>query len=394
MKMHVLSLVLCASLAGMTGCDGRDASPATTTKPAVVIAHVRADRATFDPAKRETASIRFNLSEPADVTLAIHDGRDHQVYLQDAGRLQGGDHVLIWDGKDAAGVPVPAEAYTYTFTARNAKGESVHDLTDLTGGAVVTAKDVRWDADTGTVRYVLDRPARVNLRLGLEAGPYLRTLIDWVPRDAGAQAERWDGRDASGVLALANNPALTPVVKAYALPDNTLFIGAPPDRLQFVAERDAAIVRERAAPPATKHMFDNSQQPLETRGDLPAVLGLGGKFEQDAEGRWIVSGDVPLTANVQDKDRPRVLQRRFEAVFYVDGVFAHENELGYLPLTWTWNTAQFNPGEHFVTLNIRGYEGNFGTATIKVVVQPPAATSTPAMPSSTANADASAQGAR
>jgi hypothetical protein len=259
--------------------------------------------------------------------------------------------------------------------ARNAKGQSIHDLTDLTGGAPVTATDVRWDAATGTVRYALDRPARVNLRLGLETGPYLRTLIDWVPRGAGAHAEHWDGRDASGVLNLANNPALTPVVKAYALPDNTLFVGAPPDRLQFVAERDAAIVRERNSPLPAKRMFDNSQQPLESRGDLPALLGVGGGFKQDSEGRWVVSGDVPLTVNVPDADRQRVLQRRFEAVFYVDGVFAHENELGYLPLTWTWNTAQFNPGEHFVTLNIRGYEGNFGTATIKVLVETPSAPS-------------------
>ena len=78
-------------------------------------------------------------------------------------------------------------------------------------------------------------------------------------------------------------------------------------------------------------------------------------------------------------------------MFYVDGVFAHENELGYLPLTWTWDTAQFNPGEHFVTLNIRGYEGNFGTATIKVVVQPSAGASTP---SAVANTNALPQGAR
>lgn len=370
MKAPVSTVLLSAGLLGITGCGKQEA--ATAAKPAVVISQVRADRTAFDPAKHETARIRFNLSEPAEVALAIYDGRDHQVVRQEAGRLDGGDQALTWDGKDAAGVPVPAEAYTYTLTARNAKGRSVYDLTDLTGGAAVTAKDVRWDAATGAVRYTLDRPARVNLRLGLQAGPYLRTLIDWVPRGAGAQAERWDGQDASGVLKLAENPALTPVVKAYALPDNTLFVGTPPDRLQFAAERDTAIIRERTGTPAAKRMFDNSQQPLETRGDLPALIGLAGAFKQDAAGRWIVSGDVPLTANVRDADRPRVLQRRFEAVFYVDGVFAHENELGYLPLTWTWNTTQFNPGEHFVTLNIRGYEGNFGTATIKVVVQPPA----------------------
>ncbi len=379
MKPSVVTTSVFVCLVWMTGCDSRDAasSAASSATPAVVISQVRADRTTFDPAKQERVSIRFNLSEPADVALAIYDGRDHQVYRQDAKALAGGDHAMTWTGQSTAGTPVPPEAYTYTLTAKNKKGQSVHDLTDLTGGTPVIAKDVRWDAATGHVRYVLDRPARVNLRLGLEAGPYLRTLIDWVPRGAGAQAERWDGTDASGVLKLADNPALTPVIKAYALPDNTVFVGAPPDRLQFVAEREAVVRRERNGPAPTQRMFDNSQQPLETRGDLPAMLTLGPGFKQDEEGRWLVSGEVPLTVNVREEDRQRVLQRRFEAVFYVDGVFAHENELGYLPLTWTWNTAQFNPGEHFVTLNIRGYEGNFGTATIKVLIAP-TATASPA----------------
>lgn len=396
MRSHAVAAALLAGLLVLAGCNGRDDRGPTlgaATPPAVVIAQVRADRTAFDPAKQETVSIRFNLSEPADVTLAIYDGRDHQVAREEVGRLGGGDQVLTWDGKDATGTPVPPEAYAYTLTARNAKGESVHDLTDLTGGAAVTVKDVRWDAASGTVRYRLDRPARVNLRLGLEAGPYLRTLIDWVPRAAGEQAEHWDGRDASGVLNLANNPALTPVVKAYALPENTLFVGTPADHLQFVSERDSAVIRERTAPLPAKRMFDNSQQPLESRGDLPAILGFGGAYKQDTEGHWIVSGQVPLTANVRDQDRSRVLQRRFEAVFYIDGVFAHENELGYLPLGWTWDTTQLNPGEHFVTLNIRGYEGNFGTATLKVVVQPPATASPNSNTSSQTTADATPQGA-
>jgi hypothetical protein len=221
------------------------------------------------------------------------------------------------------------------------------------------------------VRYVLDRPARVSIRLGLESGPYLRTLVDWVPRTAGGHAERWDGLDASGVLKLDTNPALSPVIRAVALPDNTLFVGALPDRLQFAVERsDPALMRPRTGPDGPRRMFDHARQPLDTRGDITATLKLGDGFQQDGEGRWVVSGKVPLTVDVAAEDRELAVQRRFEAVFYVDGVFTHENELGYLPLNWTWDTSRFNPGEHFVTINIRGYEGNFGTATIKALVLP------------------------
>lgn len=371
MKRDVGAIVILCLLA-MTACDSQGSKSASggQAKSSLVIAQVRADRMAFDPAKQESVTLRFNLNEPADVTLSVYDGRDHQVYRQEAKHFDAGDQSVRWNGMDEQGHPVPPEAYAYTLTAKNSHGETLYDLTDLTGGDLVTAKDVRWDAATGVVHYTLDSASRVNLRLGLQDGPYLRTLIDWVPRSAGAHEEHWDGKDASGVLSLGANPAVTPVVKAYALPENALFVGTPSDRLQFVAERTVPVLRERNAPTQPKKMFDNAQQPLETRGDLIAILGLDGKFQQDKDGRWIVSAQVPFTANVPEADRQRVLQRRFEAVFYVDGVFAHENELGYLPLTWTWDASQVNPGEHFVTLNIRGYEGNFGASTLKVIVEP------------------------
>jgi hypothetical protein len=37
-------------------------------------------------------------------------------------------------------------------------------------------------------------------------------------------------------------------------------------------------------------------------------------------------------------------------------------------MTWLWDTSTVNEGEHYVTTNVRGYEGNFGTATLKVWV--------------------------
>lgn len=372
-----IAMLLC--LVATTACDSHESTGTAggRVKSSLVIAQVRADRTSFDPAKQESVTLRFNLNEPADVVLAVYDGRDHQVYRQDAKHFDAGDRSVTWDGTDGQGHPVPPEAYAYTLTAKNGHGETLHDLTDLTGGDLVIAKDVRWDAAAGVVHYTLDRASRVNLRLGLQDGPYLRTLIDWVPRGAGPHEEHWDGKDASRVLTLGSNPAVTPVVKAHALPDNTLFVGTPSDRLQFVAERSAPVLRAYNGPQAAKQIANNARQPLETRGDLVAILGLAGKHRQDKDGRWIVSGEVPFTANVPEADRQRVLQRRFEAVFYVDGVFTHENELGYLPLNWTWDASQVNPGEHFITLNIRGYEGNFGASTLKVVVEPKLAAATP-----------------
>jgi FlgD Ig-like domain len=350
--------------------ESTGAAKASASNPSLVISQVRLDRDRIDPAKHEVVAVRFNLNEPAEVTLSVFDGRDHRVY-QASEKVAAGDHAMSWNGQDASGKPVPPEAYSYTLTAKNAKGQTIHDLTDLTGGVLLTAKDVRWDAAEGKLHYYLDKPARVNLRFGLQDGPYLRTVVDWVPRSAGANAEGWDGMDASGVLKLGTLPAVQPVVKAYTLPDNTIFVGANADRIQFVAEKEASAMRERTAPKPAKEMFNLAQQPLDTRGDVTAKLTLGGNVRQDKEGRWIVSGKLPLKADVADAQRQRVIERRFEASFYIDGVFSHENELGYVPLTWTWDSSQVNNGEHFITLNIRGYEGNFGTATVKVMVENP-----------------------
>jgi hypothetical protein len=355
-----------------TACHRQDDLTATAeAKPSVAITQVRVDRMAFDPGKQEQVRIRFNVNESSDVKLSIYDGRDRMVSQQSARAQSAGEQVLAWDGRDRNGAIVPAEAYSYILTASNPKGRSTYDLTDLTGGQKLQVKDVRWDPDAGVIRYYIDKPARVNIRLGLEdGGPYLRTLIDWVPRPAGTHAEAWDGKDASGVLDLARHPLLKPVVTAYALSDNTLFVGAPPDRLQFVADPAASQRREHIAKLPAKEVANRAQQPLETRGDISALLTLAGHFPQDKDGRWLVSGRVPFRADVAKEDRQRVMQRRFEAAYYVDGVFTYENELGYLPMTWTWDASQLNPGEHFVTLNIRGYEGNFGTATVKVLVQP------------------------
>ena len=60
-------------------------------------------------------------------------------------------------------------------------------------------------------------------------------------------------------------------------------------------------------------------------------------------------------------------EERFEAVIYVDGSFVFEEEQGYLPFTWMLQPEMVTPGEHVITFMIRGYEGHFGTTSIRVM---------------------------
>jgi hypothetical protein len=58
-------------------------------------------------------------------------------------------------------------------------------------GEIVHPKQVQLDATSGLVAYVMLKPARVRIRLGIrDGGPLLRTLADWAPRPAGLQREQ------------------------------------------------------------------------------------------------------------------------------------------------------------------------------------------------------------
>ncbi len=380
-RMHFPMCVM-LSLIAVAGCKPQappnaesDASPAakqadTDKPPPVTIREVRTDRSAFDPDNNESLTVRFVIDKPSQVALSIFDGRDRLIWRNAPAALQAGDHALVWEGRDTQDQPVPPEAYTYTLSAKTVEGEMVHDLSDVTGGELLNVQDTAWDPKTGMVSYRLDRPARVNIRFGLQGGPYLRTLVDWVPRAAGVQSERWDGWDASHVLSLSGHPLLVTSIKAYSLSDNTVLVGKRPGRVTFAnVPKDGA--RKKQASSDAKRMYFHPDQPLETRGDITTLLTIEGGTTRDDEGRWVVSGKVPVRLNVAAADRERVLERRFEPVFYVDGTYVFETESGYLPLTWQWDTTTVNEGEHFITANVRGYEGNFGAATLKVWVVKP-----------------------
>lgn len=341
---------------------------------ALNIMDVRVDRTSFYPLKGETVAISCQLSEPAQLMLHIYDGRDVEVRRVLEKKVGAPlTREIHWDGRDELGVPVPPEAYRYVLTAKAPDGhEAVHDLSDVTGGADLKVAGVDWDAKTQELRYVLSEAARVNVRVGLRNnGPLMRTVVDWVARPAGAQHERWDGFDASRAIELGAHPALDISVSAFSLPHNTLFVMPLATTVKVIdipaSERK---VRPSSAKAQPKRMFAHAQQALEDRGDFQVDLVLPSHLPMH-DSVPNISGPTPIRVNVSEADRARVLGRRLEPVFFVDGQYVYENEVGYLPMTWVWDLVGTSPGIHYITVNLRGYEGNFGMATAKVRVVAP-----------------------
>jgi hypothetical protein len=334
---------------------------------------VAADPQVFDPARGERVTVRFGLSAPAEAALLVYDARDFLVRrVVTKGSVPAGEHALVWDGRDDAGRRLPPEAYHYTVEARAAGETVVYDLTDPTGTDAVIARDVAWDPAARVVRYLLPERSRVNVRIGIQnGGPLLRTLVNWLPREAGIQEEPWDARDASGAIDLAAHPRLELVVHAVGLPANTLVIGPRmSERTPFVAlERPE---RRAATPQPGRRARSFAAQPVEQLRDVAIALRLPEGLPRGADGVPIVRGPVAVEMDIPDRaERERMLAERIETAFYVDGLYQFENESGVLPTTWTWDPARTPPGEHYLTGNLIGIEGHFGTATLRVRIPNP-----------------------
>lgn len=339
---------------------------------ALELSHVYHQPKNFMPEKGEHVSIGFTLSEPAQVMVRIYDGRDLLIRrIVRQALFKPGEHAVVWNGKDEAGNDVPPEAYHYTIVATGSDGNEVeHDLTDYTGGNTVTVKDVSWDKKTGQIQYVLPRPARVHIRLGIGGGgPYMRGLLDWVPRMAGLHKVRWNGMDESGLVNLTSHPRLDLTVMAFSLSDNVIIVGPEKDAVQLIEPLTWHKQKRQIKKKRKKRMVAHAQQPIETRGTLNIRLELPQVDGTTENGIPIVSGQVPVRLVVDEQDQSLLLERGFEPIFFLDGLYMYENEVGFLPVTWQWNAEQTNEGEHYITANVRSYEGNFGTATVKVLVQ-------------------------
>ncbi len=334
---------------------------------AIELSRVSHEPNEFDPSGGDTARVRFVLSDPARVEVQIHDGRGYQIRLISSGLLTAGDNHIDWDGRDFAGRLVPSEAYSYSIRA------TATDETTTWEGAAANDKfhsiqDLRWDPEAEKFHYSLRADSRVRIRIGLaNNGPLLRTLLDWVPRAAGTREQAWDGLDASGALDLKDHAHLVFDAKAFPLASNVILIGPTADEVTLISDVPKETPR-LASPKRRRRVYDYPYQSIESRRDFPLELSVGQKLARSSDGIPIVTGPLAVRLDVADERRAAVLSERCEVVFFVDGRYVFETEMGFLPMTWTWNPQGTKSGVHYITANLRGYEGHFGMSTLKVRV--------------------------
>ena len=315
----------------------------------------------------DEVAIGFNLTTPARAIVRVFDQWQRPVRAIDLGTLDAGDHSAAWDGRDDEGKLCRGTRFTYTIYARDdRRNKAIYDPSKRGTGLEIKARKFTLDTKTGTLSYVLPQPGWVRIRIGIKDGPLMHTLLDWEPQLAGEHKIPWDGMDPSGSMRLLDRPNLNVNLRAYAMPTNSILVQ------QDIADRDPESANK--PPPGGEDRTRTRDQrtlaqtfnPLRSQAPRLIITFPGAAGEE--AGMPVLSGKTPIRVAIDPEDRDQLIAKRFEVMFYVDGIFIFEEEDGTTPLTYYWDTTGLSPGKHFLTVNVLSYDDRAGAVTKPVMI--------------------------
>lgn len=340
-----------------------------TQAHALTIKHVSHDPIYTDINAQVKIAIRFALDSPSTVTLRIYDDREYLIKQTTRGGLKAGDNTMEWDGTDSNNRKVPPEAYRYTLEASQGGENVTYDPGDITGGDNIAVKNLTWNKETNTLDYSITKNSRVSLRAGIkEGGPLLASVVNWQPRARGHYSEKWEGKDASGTLDIKKLKDVMLFGQAYSLSNNTIIIGPYQNTSKYIESLDAGTQKRERTHTANK-MFNFHGKDADARKDFDMNVVLPDNLEKDKNNLPVFEGNVPIRINIPKEDLMRMQTSRFEPMLFVDGKYVSELESGFFPVTWRLNSQDYTQGEHYITVNIRGYDGQIGAASKRITIR-------------------------
>ncbi len=339
-----------------------------------VLSNVKVSKTSFNPKHGEKVAISFNLSKQAKVTAYVYDPDWGLIKTIIADKnIAQGEQTFSWDGKDMDGNVVPDEAYFFTVIAEDKAGDKeIYDPTAFSGGIWHDITDVNIDSINGTINYKMPEMGRVLIRIGVEAGPLLHTLIDWKPRVKGAITEYWNGKDQDNLIDLYDNPKFKMLLTYFTLPENSVI--AYGNNTQIYKEYKKSFTSKR--PVKIERYRSVSVSKLSPHYKLPRTMDYSPELKvefinkkgTDSDGTIILREKTLVKVALNEEDKVIFQNQQFEIVFFLDNEFYAEDEAGYTPFNWVWDLSNVEEGEHVLTVNLSSFKDQIGVLSRKVRV--------------------------
>lgn len=328
----------------------------------------------FNPSNGERVIISFQISRPAKAFVKIFDPEMRLIKDLPCMYKNLGVYRVIWDGKDLFGNIVPDEAYFFTIETVDQNGNfTFYDPTTFSGREWFSPK-IKFDPLNKKVTYYLAKDAWIRIRAGISGGPLLKTIINWVPRFAGKNEEIWDGKDESDTINVMNQRGFKLIAEAITLPENWILAYGNSNynyfeyKTKIVPERPRK--KERPSLKSKRTLMGSQWRSSKEVGPEPKFcIYLLKDTKKDKNGLPVIKGKTVLKIALDEKVKKIVTEQRYEIIFFVDFKFITEEESGYSPYTWVWDTTSINNGEHIITVNVCTLKGAVASNSLKVLVQ-------------------------
>ncbi|MEA3302014.1 MAG: FlgD immunoglobulin-like domain containing protein [Pseudomonadota bacterium] len=334
----------------------------------------------FAPVRGESFSIPVHLNDPSDVKrikveIRSSDGDLMRTLVVAEIAPDRDDYEVKWDGKDDAGNVVPDEAYLPVVIVTMQSNESI-TISEQGSSGGEELYDFEKSIRPGVIEYSLPAASRMLVRSGIKNGPMLRTLIDWQPRTSGFHAERWNGRDNDDVIAIEQNPEVGYLIVGYELPHHSIIThGNNSESYRRYRERRnwpliQANEGERTLERNGRLLRQESYQPLLQQKSPRIDVSLLSAGSRQPLQHLKALEEMLIEVKLHPLDEVYLDQERYEISFFVDHAFIAEEEQGYVPFTWRWSPGRLGikPGEHLLTVNVSGYNGQVGVKNIRFSV--------------------------
>lgn len=336
-----------------------------------LLANVTVSASSFNPDKSGTVGLKFSLSRKAKVTVNVYDPDWGLVNTIVSGKDSNpGNHFISWDGRDQSGSVVPDEAYFFTVSAEDESGKKeIYDPVTFSGGVSHDIVDVDIDQENHTINYRMPEIGRVLIRVGIQGGPLMNTVVDWQPRVKGAVTEYWDGRDSDGLVDLYSDRKTKMIVTYFSLPETSVI--AYGNRKADYREHKRQQGEDVTLKPDRGVLQENVSHHYRLPRKIDHAPGLTVGFSNTVEGQ---SGVVNLKdksivhVDLVDVDKEIFKNQQFEIAFFLDHAFYAEDEVGYTPFNWVWDLSEVEIGEHLLTVNVSGFRDQVGVLSRRVMV--------------------------